>query len=91
MTPKFEIGEVCYYVSPIGLYIDLVKLEFRDEEIEAGIVYWIDHSGAYLPEHDLVKTLPEAKVLAQLYLERFYLQKTTEIRHSNPTLNFEED
>ena len=88
MKNKFEIGEVCYYVSPIGLFIDLVKLEFRDTTIEEGLVYFIDHSGAYLPEHDLVKTLPEAKILAQIYLERFYLQKTTEIRHSNPTLNF---
>ena len=90
MTSKFEIGEVCYYVSPIGLFIDLVKLEFRDDTLESGIVYFVDNSGAYLPEHDLVKTLPEAKKRGLEYLKRFAREKEVEIKNSNPTLNFEE-
>lgn len=84
---RFKAGEVCYYVNPFGHNIDKVLLEIQDDNIEDGKIYFIEASGALLPEWDLAKTLDEARLKCHQYLDRFYFTKINEINMCNPELD----
>lgn len=90
MTPKYKEGEELYYVNPFAFTIEKVKIGFIDIEEVNGELHYIDFTGAYLKEWDLVKKLPDAKKRAMEYLKRFYRSKEHEIKNTNPDVNLGE-
>lgn len=87
--PEFKVKEVLYYVNPFVFIIDKVFIEFIDEEDANQNIYYIDHSGAYLLEEHLFRTLDGAKARAEEMLEKFYIQHKHNIHVSNPELDFD--
>lgn len=86
---NYKENQELFYVNPFIFKIEKVIITFQVRE-DNGDIHWIDHSGAYLKEWDLVDNLESAKILAQHYLENFYFKKLNEIIYSNPQLNLEE-
>ena len=86
----FKPGNELYYVNPFVFIIDKVLIEFIEEDGEQGITYYVDHSGAYLAEHDLHETLSAAQQWALNRLNEFYVHKMHDIVHANPEIDFEE-
>ena len=79
---KFNTPCTLYYVCPYTFIIEKLKIDMAVNELDK--LFYIDDSGAYLPEHDLFDNLKDAKYEAFKRLEKFYLEKTIEITHANP-------
>lgn len=89
MAHKYKEGEELYYVCPFVFIIEKVKICFVDVNEDNGELHYIEQTGGYLKEWDLVRTLPEAKAKAREYLQRFVRIKEQEIKTANPTLDME--
>ena len=89
--PKYKLGDILYYISPFVFTIEKVLIEFIDiNKVEPQKVYYVDSNGGYFLECNLVDNLFDAKVLANKYLNRFFVEKSHEILNSNPELNIED-
>ena len=86
---KFKENDILYYVCPISFIIEKVQIEYAVKE--NNILYYIDISGAYLPEQYLHKNLNDAKGQCLEILNNFYKLIFAEIQRANPELEKYED
>lgn len=80
---KYQAGEVLYYVNPFVFDIEAVRIDMGYKE-DDGMIYYIDHTGAYLHEFDLFRKLTEAQDYALELLEKFYNKRQKEIFFNKP-------
>lgn len=77
---SLKLEKEYYYVCPSVFTIEKVFLEFDDGlHPEEGIHYYVERSGAYLPEDCIFSDLAEARADAFRRLNEFYGKKVIEI------------
>lgn len=74
---KFKENEILYYVNPFVFTIEKVQISMGCYDHDG--LYYIDHTGAYLKEADLHRSLEDAKTHAFNLLNKFHYKKQQEL------------
>lgn len=87
---KFNVGDILYYINPFVFTIEKVKIDFI-HSFEDGTIGYVEQTGAYLAEEDLLDNLQEATNKAIAMLNKFYQKRYDNLMQRNDPEIFMED